>query len=259
MESDIVRNNVSNNKKVNNSSSNTKHKAERRKLSSQDHHVLWATSRLFSNQKKLTGIKNRCLLVSIKVSNMERDDSIKLQIYKKFIKTLNEMFIDTQNEDISMLVSGDVEGSRNFNVDRSTMLCPYEPHYHAILVFSDLLWENLHYRLEEVMIQYACNLADIAETKLRRTDIKSERFKRYLWWKIYDDQILKGIGRLKYKFPLGRIVSYSTKADLIANRLHTTQCQPSVFPYDLLLDKKLINRSDSIFGQLMKRQLGETK
>ena len=233
--------------------------SKRKGLSIQDQTVAWTTSRLFSNKMKITGIENRCLMVSIKVSNMERYDNFKLQVYKKFLKSLSDMKVENGKDHISMLVAGDVEGSRKFDVDRSTMLNPYEPHYHVIIVFSSSLWDHLQGKLNTLMHYYANHLADLEETKFKRVDVGSKRFRQYLWWKTHDDQMRKEFSKFEYRFPLGNLVSYSTKADLIANRLHLTNCQPSAFPHDLLLDEHLINRSNSIFNVLASRQLGVAK
>lgn len=232
---------------------------KRKHLSIQEETVAWTTSRLFSNQMKITGIENRCLMVSIKVSDMERYDKFKLQVYKKFLQALSDMKVEDGKDHISMLVAGDVEGSRKFNVDRSTMLNPYEPHYHVIIVFSTSLWDHLQGKLNRLMLCYANRLADLNETKFDRDDVKEGCYEKYFWWTIYDDHIRNKISKYKYRFPLGRLVSYSTKADFIANRLHLPNCQPSAFPHDLLLDENLINRSNSIFNVLVSRQLGEAK
>jgi hypothetical protein len=231
----------------------------RRSLSIQEETVAWTTSRLFSNQMQITGIENRCLMVSIKVSNMERYENFKLQVYKKFLQALTDMKVENGKDHISMLVAGDVEGSRKFNVDRSTMLNPYEPHYHMIIVFSTSLWDRLQDKLNRLMLCYANRLADLNETKFDRDDVEKGDHEKYFWWTIYDDHIRNKISKYKYRFPLGKLVSYSTKADLIANRLHLPNCQPSAFPHDLLLDENLINRSNSIFNVLASHQLGEVK
>lgn len=234
-------------------------RVKRKHLSIQEQTVAWTTSRLFSNQTQITGIENRCLMVSIKVSDMERYENFKLQVYKKFLKALSDMKVGNGKDHISMLVAGDVEGSRKFNVDRSTMLNPYEPHYHMIIVFSTSLWDHLQGKLNRLMLCYANRLADLNETKFDRDDVEKGDYEKYFWWTIYDDHIRNKISKYKYRFPLGRLVSYSTKADLIANRLHLPNCQPSTFPHDLLLDENLINRSNSIFNVLVSRQLGEAK
>lgn len=228
-------------------------------LTIQEQTIAWMTSRLLSNKIKITGIENRCLMVSIKVSNMERYETFKLQVYKKLLKALTDMKVENGKDHISMLVAGDVEGSRKFNVDRSTMLNPYEPHYHMIIVFSTSLWDRLQDKLNRLMLCYANRLADLNETKFDCDDVEKGDHEKYFWWTIYDDHIRNKISKYKYRFPLGKLVSYSTKADLIANRLHLTNCQPSAFPHDLLLDENLINRSNYIFNVLASRQLGEAK
>ena len=252
-----MKNELSNNGTISTSENVFKNKVKIKDLSAKDQNVTWLAARLFSNQKRITGIENRCLMVSIKVSNMERYENFKLQVYKKFLKALIDVKVDVGNDQISMLVCGDVEGSRNFNVDRSTMLNPYEPHYHLIIVFPISLWDHLQGRLNSLMSCYANHLADLEETKFKRVDVGSKRFRQYFWWKIYDDQVRKKLSKHKYSFSLGNIVSYSTKADLISNKLHLTNCQPSTYPYDLLLDESIVKRSDSIFNTLIKRQLDD--
>ena len=250
-----MKNELSNNGAMPRSRSIAAQNARIKQLSTQDQNVAWLTARLFSNQKRITGIENRSLMVSIKVSNMERYENFKLQVYKKFLKALTDMKVDVVNDQISMLVCGDVEGSRSLNVDRSTMLNPYEPHYHLIIVFPISLWDNLQGKLHRLMFCYANHLADLEETKFKRVDVGSKRFRQYFWWKIYDDQVRKKLSKYKYSFPLGKIVSYSTKADLISNKLHLTNCQPSTYPYDLLLDESIVDRKILIFNKLAKRQL----
>ncbi|PWK60551.1 hypothetical protein [Roseicyclus mahoneyensis] len=250
-----MKNELSNNDTISTSKNMFKHKAKSKDLSIQDQIVAWTTSRLFSNQMKITGIENRCLMVSIKVSNMERYENFKLQVYRKFLYAVRDLKVDIRSDQISMLVAGDVEGTRKFNVDRSTMINPYEPHYHVIIVFSSSLWDKLQRRFYYLMRSYAYHLADLNETKFEREDINKNQYRQYFWWTIYDDQSRKKLSKYEYRFPLGKLVSYSIKADLISNKLHLTKCQPSVFPHDLLLDEKAIKRSDSIFDTLVKRQL----
>lgn len=111
----------------------------RNKFNRQDANVYMFASRFLFNQVEHESAGSRTSFLTIPVTNMVRPEQFKLQVNKKLNKTLIDLGGTT--EGYSMIIAGDVEGSRSGTIGLRVLQNPECPHYHGMCTFPPEVWK----------------------------------------------------------------------------------------------------------------------
>lgn len=158
------------------------------------------------------------LVITIQVNNKKNSETLKLTLYKRLYKLLYGSAEDKRFANFSLLIAGDVEGTREGYAPLDTLKKPIYPHYHCLMMFSKSDWTRIAENFDEWRIMMVRTISAIREVKGK--EIRITKFDRRLTPEKFQHQ------------PLLYFTSYCTKCDRIASAMGISDYGPSVYPFD---------------------------
>ncbi len=204
-------------------------------------------SRLLCEHEGLESIADRSLAFTIHLTTLRDTVGIQKAIFQKIHRSIYGGRYSPDDFTFSMMIAGDVEGSRSGYVPVDVLKAPLYPHYHGLIVFSEGDWAIISPNLSAWIAVIRNSIAEIKEVKNSEINDDGCYISESVWIKKFEPKLDK---HAKYASALADYIQYIIKADLIANKQSIDTYCPMVFPHDLDKSSMSTRRSKALFSRL---------
>ena len=221
------------------------------KLKSYQQETIMFESRLICEHENTENISDRSLTFTVQLRTLKDTDKIQNAIFQKIHRAIYGKRYSPDEFTFSMLIAGDVEGSRSGYIPIDVLKAPLYPHYHGLLVFSEKDWAIISSDLSAWFAAIRSSIVEIKEVKEPEIDEDGCYIHETVWIKKFESKPGK---HTKYASALAVYIQYMVKADFIANKHSIVTYQPMVFPHDISKSPILAIKSNMLFDKLYEQE-----
>lgn len=221
------------------------------KLKPYQEETIMFESRLLCEHEGLENTFDRSLAFTIHLTTLKDTVRVQKAIFQKIHRSIYGWRYSPDNFTFSMLIAGDVEGSRSGYVPVDVLKTPLCPHYHGLMVFSQEDWAVISPDLSAWIAVIRTSIAEIKEVKNSEINGDGCYISESVWIKKFEPKLDK---HTKYASALADYIQYIIKVDLIANKQSIDTYCPMVFPHDINKSPALVRRSSMLFNELHEKE-----